>query len=827
MEIPEREEGENENRNMNKCIAHLKDGNSESGSIQNIHNIPINIPIEQTLEEHSRETAKYSQKAIESVGLGETGYLAGVIHDKGKAGHAFDFYIRNAFAGERVIRGSVNHTAAAVRFLMENYHNAGTDYENVTSEILAIAAGSHHGCFDCIDEQQKNGFLYRKNKTDIDYDEVLENFLSQCVGPDELEERFRKSEKEIQNSMSRIEKMVCVESENMEEEYMFYISLLSRLVLSAVIEGDRSDTVRFMKNMEAPCRKSKDETRILWEKCLNNVETRLNKFSVQSQINMARRKISEQCKIMAGNSPGIYRLNVPTGSGKTLSGLRFALAHAVKHGKERIIFTAPLLSILEQNAKVIREYIGDDSLILEHHSNFVSADMTKEMLEEWELLEDTWSSLVIITTLVQLLNTMFSGKTTCIRRFHSLCDSIIVIDEVQTVPARLLSMFSLAVNFLTEFCGATVVLCSATQPCMEKIRYSLHEPVTDIVPYDETLWSAFRRTEIVNERGRTLEDIGKFAIERLNEGIDNILIICNKKIQANRLYEDLKNQADCVFLISAAMCMAHRKNTLERINAALKNGRKMICVSTQVIESGVDISFQCVIRLMAGMDSVVQSAGRCNRNGEAGSGILAPVYLIECIGEDLSRLDLIQMGKCGTIALVNDYNKNPEKYNHELLSDSAIAFYYMSLYQQMDKGYQDGYVPGKAMCLLDLLSVNREFVNESIPEIEKFVCRQAFKTAGELFSVFDEETFTVITPYGKGRELISLLCSNQSDFGKTKELLDEAKPYTVSLYKNQIDILKKNNALHIHSCGAFSLIGHYDEYKGFSLDNECMEFMEV
>lgn len=802
---------------MGKCIAHLKCVHEDSGDVWK----------EQTVEEHCRGTAKYSQMAIENTGLGETGYLAGLTHDKGKAKSEFEVYIRKSAAGEAVRKGSVNHTAAAVKFLMENYHQGRTDYENVTSELLSIAAGGHHGCFDCIDEQQKNGFLYRKNKTDIDYDECLNHFLCECADREELDQRFWKAEQEVENSMQKIAQIAKEDSDYYEEECTFYTGLLSRLVLSAVIEGERSDTVSFMRDLEPSKKKDQERMKLLWQRCLNTMEAKLNDFSNQSVINQARREISEQCKVMAKNGAGMFRLNVPTGAGKTLSGLRFALAHGSEWGKERIIFTAPLLSILEQNAKVIRKYIADDSLVLEHHSNFINSDMTEEMVRVQELLEDTWSSPVIITTLVQLLNTLFSGKTSCIRRFHSLCSSIIVIDEVQTVPAKLLSMFSLTLNFLVEFCGATVVLCSATQPCIEKIKYSLNEPVMDIVPYNQHLWKAFERTRIIHEKSRTMDEIGDFAIEKLNDGINNILIICNKKIQANMLYKALQGQADDVFLLSAAMCMAHRNETIERIKAALESGRKMICVSTQVIEAGVDISFQCVIRLMAGMDSVVQAAGRCNRNGEAGIGNLASVYLIECLEENLSRLDMIQMGKDATMSLVSDYDRNPEKYNYELHSDAAIEFYYKKLYQNMKDGYQDGFIARKNLCLLDLLSVNHKFAHESIPEIENFAYRQAFKTAGELFSVFDEDTTTVIVPYKKGQEVIAQLCSDRIDFSRTKELLDEAKPYTVSLYKNQIDILKKRGALYVHSCGAMSLIGHYDECTGFSIMDDNLEFMEV
>jgi len=290
--------------------------------------------------------------------------------------------------------------------------------------------------------------------------------------------------------------------------------LLARLLLSAVIEGDRRDTAEFMNGAQFPAKREGDELREMWGACLERMEKKLLEFPTESPIDWARRAISDQCRKAAEERGGVFRLNVPTGGGKTLSALRYALAHAEKFGKERIIFTSPLLSILEQNAAVIRGYVQDDGLILEHHSNLIRPK-DGEGLDELELLTETWDAPIIITTLVQLLNTLFSGKTTAIRRFHALCNSVIVIDEVQTVPSKMLSLFSLTVNFLTEICGATVVLCSATQPCMERIAHPIHTPIPDLASCDSALWRAFQRTEIQDAGTKLLDEIAGFAREQL------------------------------------------------------------------------------------------------------------------------------------------------------------------------------------------------------------------------------------------------------------------------------------------------------------------------
>lgn len=203
------------------------------------------------------------------------------------------------------------------------------------------------------------------------------------------------------------------------------------------------------------------------------------------------------------------------------------------HEKVQNSFTSSLLSVLDQNAKVIRDFLPNPDMILEHHSNVVQPEQENER-EEWEMMTEAWRSPVIVTTLVQLLNTMFLGKTSNIRRFHSLCNSVLVIDEVQTVPNNLLTLFNLTLNFLSEICGTTIVLCSATQPCLEKADHPLIAEIEDMVPYDEELWGAFHRTTLRRSKERRLEDIPELAAQILRDK-NSVLIVCNMKKEAKTL----------------------------------------------------------------------------------------------------------------------------------------------------------------------------------------------------------------------------------------------------------------------------------------------------
>ncbi len=773
----------------------------------------------QTVRAHCRKTAEYAGRTLEMAGLSTAGYLAGLVHDAGKYTSRFQTYLRD---GEGR-RGSVNHTFAGVRLLLDRFFTEG-DFPGVVCELLVLAAGGHHGLFDCVDSDGRSGFRHRLTKADIDYDEAAENFLRLCVGEEELDSLFQRACDELTPVLERILAMTDENNEFCDDETAFYSGLLARLLLSAVIEGDRRDTAEFMEGARSPAAHSEGDLRAMWSDCLKRVEGKLANLPAGTPIDRARRTISDQCRKAATQPGGVFRLNVPTGGGKTLSSLRYALAHAQKFGKQRIIFTAPLLSILEQNAAVIRDYVQDESLILEHHSNLVHPKEDPQRLDELELLTETWDDPIIITTLVQLLNTLFSGKTTAIRRFHALCGSVIVIDEVQTVPSKMLSLFSLAVNFLAEICGATVILCSATQPCMEQIEHPLHTPTPDLVPHDPALWKVFQRTEIQDAGTKSLEEIAAFAMERL-ETVDSLLIVCNKKAQAQRLYELLKGENLALFSLSAAMCVAHRRETLDRLRQSLgQSGRKTVCVSTQVIEAGVDISFACVIRLSAGMDSVVQAAGRCNRSGEAGFGILAPVFVVQCQKESLTRLPDIQRGHDATGELLAEFALHPERYGGRLDSDEAIGYYYRALYRKEPKGHQDYVWQKGSPSLFSLLSLNNHY-----PNGEPFYFRQAFRQAGAVFQVFEENTADVIVPYGEGEELISALRGERAkwDVPYLQSLLEKTKPYTVALYQYQIDRLEAEHGLSPLPGGALGLNGHYNEETGFSAETSNLDFLGV
>ena len=812
-----------------------------AGNLVNEISFPAHIREDrqvQSVKAHCLETAEIAAERLTPVGLEAAARLAGIMHDSGKMTEAFRTYIVKAAAGESVKRGSVNHTFAGVQYLLRSYHNCKDAFALLTSELLAYAVGAHHGQFDVVDVEGQSGFEHRLDCITNNYEEAVDHFLTQCASKKDLDFLF---ELAVEETKAFVRKLMMLpentDKGNANREMMFYLGLTARLLLSAVIEGDRRSTADFMQPGPDTLSLDTETRKEIWRTVLNTLERNLATMPLEKPIQQARHRISDLCANFSDQPTGLYRLNVPTGGGKTLSGLRLALAHAEKHSKTHVFYIAPLISILEQNTEAIRKAANCDEWLLEHHSNVIrEVSSDKDELRRTELLEESWDAPIISTTLVQFLNTLFSGKTSCVRRFQALTNSVIIIDEVQTVPAHMLSLFNLAMNFLSYVGGSTVLLCSATQPCFEETAHPLRISAKTPVPFDPELWNPFIRTKIMDAGNMRLESIPDL-VERNLVQANSLLLVCNKKSEAEELYHRLCTENRQVYHLSASMCVAHRRDMLEQLKEALREasytGSKVICVSTQLIEAGVDISFDCVIRLCAGMDSVIQSAGRCNRNGEAEK--IAPVWIVRCEDEKLFGLQEIQRGKRATTTLLYEFAKHPDRFHDDLASDEAIQFYYRSLFEDIRSDGEkkmDYPVENLRTTLFDLLASNRKCVVNGAPEVlKRYNLRQAFQTAGRLFTVFDDDTQDVIVPYGEGKQLIKQLqnLDVQWQLGEMNALVHKAKSFTVSLYSHQIERLLRQGAL-VSLCDGNILAlaeEYYNAETGLVADRMMNCFLEV
>ena len=725
----------------------------------------------QTNTTHSYGVAHIAHKALSPIGLGETAFLLGLIHDCGKFTEEFCDYIVRATSGEKVKKGSVIHSFAAVSLLLNHFHSKKGEFSDAAAEVLACAAGSHHGLFDCVNQDGESGFRYRLEKQ-VSYDKkAIQHYFEECCDEAKLKQHWEKSLGEM---IPVLEK--CMELGKDDSETSFFVGLLTRLITSALIDGDRTDTAQFMS----------EKSKLLypdcfdWSACLDRIRAYLGGFPAETNIQKARRNLSELCEKASEQRSGIYRLDMPTGAGKTLGALRYAVAHAAKYTKKRILYVVPLLSILDQNSKVIRSAVQDDAAILEHHSNVVKEDFSGEDLQKYELLSENWNAPIVITTMVLFLNALFGGQTTQIRRFSALCDSVVILDEVQSIPNKMLSLFNLAVTFLSEVCRATIILSSATQPTFENDKIDHHLLVPPQSLLDKMLLKqyedVFTRTRILDRGSMRIEDIPTIA-GRLLEDNRSVLVVCNKKSEAEIIYQACKN-LDCLcFHLSASMCMRHRKDVLEKIGEALQSDQKIICVSTQVIEAGVDISFESVIRLTAGIDSIVQAAGRCNRNGEKES---SDVYIVNASNEQLKGLVDTKVAQDATLMLLSAFHKDPARFGEKLSGEEAVQYYYQTLYGGFNRKYTE-YALESGTTIFDLLSDGATPENYS----EEYYLTQAFKTAGNAFEALDSNQTSVIVHYGDNDKLLQQLKSDKLSFEEQKGFLNRLKPYTVAVYDYQ------------------------------------------
>ena len=795
---------------------------------------------EQTLAEHCAQTAEYAVQCIGNAKFRQVAFLAGILHDCGKGQEAFGEYLEKAFRGEPVKKGSVVHTYQGCVFLLEHYHTPMSSVmSRLTSEIIAYAVGAHHGLFDCVDLDGRNGFEQRleKNRIDICYDETITNYLSQVISGEELERCFSVATREIQEFFSSV---LNTYNKNPGKTF-FQVGMLTRLILSAVIYGDRRDTKEFMSQ-----RKIVNAETDNWEECEHFFEQQfamLSSSGINSELNCTRNAISWQCREFAKRPCGIYRLNVPTGAGKTLAALRYAIAHARQYGKKRIIFIIPLLSVLDQNVKVIRDYVPDSIEVLEHHSNVVRERDEKETLDRFEFLTESWSAPIIVSTLVQLLEILFSHRTSAIGRMQALCDSVIVIDEVQSLPKKTTEMFNMALNFLQQFCNATIVLSSATQPCFDELKWPLHlseEP--DIVCLQEEQLKVFNRAEIIDctgtgdgSHGMSFEECAEFCGNLMGE-CQSLLLVCNTKAEARTLSELLTSMGDedgwNVWHLSTAMCQEHRLEVMAQLESELtmiqnevRNGKvthKLICVSTQLIEAGVDLSFQYAVRILAGIDNLAQTAGRCNRSNEYGQ--TGKVFLVKLKNENLSMLHDILNAQNSTQKILEQMRGIS---GISCIDEDATREYYRYLFGEIKQEIRypvKDRSTGMRYYLADLLS---NFGIESENEKNKnYVLRQPFRTVGEQFEVFEQNTIDVLVPYKDGKELIDELFRNE---GKLKfipaayeNILKKAKKYTVNLYEWQKKELDKAGMLFPALEGRMLVLGKeaYDDKYGLTILKE-------
>lgn len=792
---------------------------------------------EQTVNEHSKNVVLKSQKYAEDTNTQAISSLAGWLHDVGKLTKKFTGYI---YGDTDYKRGDIDHSYAGAKYIL----SIAPDSE--TAKLIAKAIVSHHGLHDWCPETEKGSYDYydylekRTSKTDC-YSEIKEN-INTIISDEEILFLLNKADKEysnIKNICDSLSKQITAEDLNLKNRprfknennrcpmnqdtfLYFYMGMFERLILSILMDADRTDTASFAYNHDIELFFNTEK---VFKNLQYNINNLLKSFSVKTDpINKQRQSISDRCfKFAQDNKVDICRLIVPTGGGKTLSSLRFASEYALRNNKKKIIYIAPFMSILEQNSDIICNLAGKENT-LEHYSDFLANIEQKKDLEEYELRSILWDSPVITTTLVQFLNSLFSSNSASIRRMHRLANSVIVIDELQSIPSRCMALFNLAINFLAKVCNCTIVLCSATQRIEEidennnagyencfKILVDNNNSMTG--SYNED-FLVFKRTEVipkVKTSGWSIKEVALFCKEQF-ELNGNLLLIANTKQEVKDLFKEIKSlniSNTEIIHLSTNMCPAHRKATIDRMKSNIDD-KRIICVTTQLIEAGVDISFRCVVRISAGLDNIAQAAGRCNRNGE--TGIISPTYVLNLESENLgSALLDIQMAQIAAddIMINNKYA--------DLLSVEAINDFMKSKIKRTRKEIE--YPTSKNETTLFRLLSDVPIIKKR--KRNKYIGQQAFKTAGDSFKVIDNGDVTsIVVPYNETATALIKELSSEGSYNRFNALR-QIQRYTVDVYNYNFNKLLESGKVQEISDGIYELKKeHYSKDFGIIFDND-------
>ena len=549
----------------NKYYAHSKEGRPPSEW--------------QPLEEHLKNVAEMSRSFAESFGAGDWGYLAGLWHDIGKYSDGFQKKLNIREGSDAHIEtkpGRVDHSTAGAQHAFKSLGDKG--------KLLAYAIAGHHA-----------GLLDGKSN-----DACLHDRLKKAI-PD-----YYSCPEDILKSKSLGEPPFDLNIHN-PKQFGFQISFFIRMIYSCLVDADFLDTEVFMDRGKSSWRKGYPTLTELDSK-LSSALNQLAKGASKTPINKQRAAILKDCLNAAGSSQGLFSLTVPTGGGKTLSSLAFAMKHALKYNLKRIIYVIPYTSIIEQNAAVFRDIMGEDA-VLEHHSNFEP----NEEDHRSRLASENWDAPIIVTTNVQFFESLYRCRSSRCRKIHNIASSVVILDEAQMLPVPLLKPCLEVLRELSTTYRTSIVLCTATQPALsttDTFKDGL-EGVREIVSDPGKLYVELKRVRVKKLPVISDDELADW----LNEH-KQVLCVVNTRGHARRIFELIRDEAEGCYHLSALMCPEHRTVTLNKIRSALLDGSLCRVISTQLVEAGVDIDFPVVFRSAAGIDSITQAAGRCNREGK-------------------------------------------------------------------------------------------------------------------------------------------------------------------------------------------------------------------
>lgn len=712
-------------------------------------------------------------------------YLAGLWHDLGKYRPGFQRYVTQGDNPNAHIEGKVGgrektHSAAGALWAMQQLGESHGTKGALAARVLAYLIAGHHAGLD-------------------DWNSGLNERLA---GPDaktELQEaRDAHPPESILSHGDFVPDLRSIPGGPKG------FALWVRMLFSCLVDADFLDTEAHF-DAGKPARRDGFPT-------LEKMQTAFNTYmaakaaaaDITSTVNTLRADVLCQCRDKAALPAGFFSLTVPTGGGKTLSSLAFALKHAQTHGKRRVIYAIPYTSIIEQTADVFRAVFKDlgDEVLIEHHSQADAAD--KDETARSRLACENWDAPLIVTTNVQLFESLFAAKTSRCRKLHNLVNSVIVLDEAQQLPPEFLQPILDVLNLLVKHYGVTVVFCTATQPALSTTDYfdaskNLHGPenVREIIDNPDALFDALKRVEVqLPQDWKISTPWAEIAAQLTQE--DCVLAIVSTRKAARELHRMLPPGT---LHLSALMCGVHRKAVIDQIKARLKAKREgtdlqpLRVVSTQLVEAGVDIDFPVVYRALAGLDSIAQAAGRCNREGQLKSKGRVVVF----VPPELPPVGHLRKAAQACISTLHGQQAEP-------LARALFATYFRDFYSKVE-------LDSKGVC--QLLTV------------EPTTLGVKFRSASEAFRLIDDQdSATVVVRYAPYSEELEMLLATLASKGPERWLMRKLQRYTVSIHKRVADKMLTQGDLTLPMPGLYVQVNAdnlYDLTLGLKLESDLYD----
>ena len=704
----------------------------------------------QSNDEHQKGVAQLAATFANSFDMSEWGRVLGLMHDIGKEKHAFQQHImkESGYQPDIKVEGDYNHAYVGGIVARQLFPQATSIFSN-------IIMGHHRGLYD-----------------DGDWKERLKQAI-----PDEVH-------------IPDIKAQLSMPFQQIAREDVHHVV---RMLYSCLVDADYLDTEAFMAPEQAQLRGSKTPLSELCSKLEAHLE-KLGKCSPDTEVNRIRAFVQQCCKKMSDGPIDFYSLTVPTGGGKTLSSLLWALRHAVKNGLQRIIIAIPYTSIIVQTAATLKAILGEEN-VLEHHSNVEYDEQCHdEATKLSQLATENWDYPIIVTTNVRFFESLFSNRPSQCRKLHNIARSVVILDEVQTLPLEFLQPIINTFKSFKKLFGTSFLFTTASQPILDGTikgtnrlnQFEALPHIHEIIPADAHLHDKLRRVEVeINNAPQSFDDIAKQITQH-----DRVLCIVNTRKDAKELYERLPREGLTLHL-SRMMCPAHVKHTIEVIKTSLKDDNQQIIrvIATQLIEAGVDIDFPVVYRQEAGLDSILQAAGRCNREGK----------------HDICTTHVFSLGAehqlpPGYIAQSNNARLGLTDV-HDWFAPETMRAYFAQLFARTSS-----------------------FDKNHIGDLLNNPSEMQFEEAASLFHLIDDKTTSIFVKWDLGKQLIEQL----EKTGPSYSILKKLSQYAVNVRQRDFQLLNDAGALS-QPCKDYPDIyvldieSFYDDKIGLIVDNKWLE----